>query len=74
METEESELEALGRAFAAVGLDATGIDLVSLAVLKVDTENQIAAGRRDPGFATAKPASAVPKSVSSAKGAVDGAS
>jgi hypothetical protein len=75
METEESEIEALGRAFAAAGLDATDIDLASLAALKLDTENQIAAGRTDPGFTTAKPASAVPRSVSSsARGAVDGAS
>ena len=75
METDESKAEALGRAFAAAGLDATAIDLASLVVLKIDTENQIAAGRKDPGFIAAKPASLIPRSVSSpANGAVDGTS
>jgi hypothetical protein len=75
METEESKTEAVGRAFAAAGLDATGIDLASLAVLKIDTENQIALGRKDLGFTAAKPAASIPRSVSSpAKGAGDGTS
>lgn len=52
----KTSLEAMRAAFAAAGLDPTGIDLEWLAGIKDDTDRKVASFRTDPDFLSAVPA------------------
>lgn len=47
--------QILRRALEAAGLDPDGLDLDELALIKLETEERIAAHRIDPEFGCAKP-------------------
>ena len=69
--TPDDPVQALRRAFAEAGLDPTGIDLAWLADFKRDTEEKIAAARRQAGFDEAVPTFIQPPA--GARGGRDGA-
>ena len=71
MTTPDDAVEALREAFARAGLDPAGIDLAWLAAFKRDTEEKIAAARREPGFVEARPTFIQP--AAGAQGGRDGA-
>jgi hypothetical protein len=68
-----TSVEAMRAAFAAAGLDPTGIDLEWLAGIKDETDRKIASFRTDPDFLAAAPAFNPPETAKPRQGGSDGA-
>jgi hypothetical protein len=69
----KTSVEAMRAAFAAAGLDPTGIDLEWLAGIKDETERKVASFRGDPDFLAAAPAFNPPETMKPRQGGSDGA-